>query len=298
MSCPRFGSSLLRTRAGGRAGGGPRAGPPGSASPRPRRRTRAIPAAARRPASSRRRWGRGTSRCGSASRGAPPTTRIASTSGASAPQQRVLGGEPVPGGEVELAFGHPGGARVAGDDAAERRVEEEEGDRDRDLQLRPLRLGQRGRRVMAHPVGHRAVAAAGPGEQQRARPAGAGDRPVLQVHHVRVLGRPTCSPHSSQRSPPARSGAGPRPGRGEPAQRRRLPSPVISAPAGRRADLQQRRLARRELHAGRFRRGVGDRLLHDRGRGAAAVAEPDVHHARVVDAEELRARAQAGRARA
>ena len=63
------------------------------------------------------------------------------------------------------------------------------------------------------------------------------------------------------------------------------------------ADLQQRRLTWCELHPGHFRGGVGDRLLHHRGGGAAAVTQPQMHHARFVYPEELKtvARVQAFR---
>src|SRR5690348_427124 len=104
-------------------------------------------------------------------------------------QQRVFGGEPVPGFQVELALGHPARARVSRHHPAQRRVEEEERHRDRDLQLVPVRAVQRPARVVADPLGHRLVPAPGRplvGEQQVAGPAGAGDRALVQVDQVPV----------------------------------------------------------------------------------------------------------------
>src|SRR6266487_767976 len=104
-------------------------------------------------------------------------------------EQRVRGGEPVPGLQVELALGHPARARVARHHPAQRRVEEEERHRDRDLQLVPVGAGQRPGRVVADPLGHRLIPAPGRsfvGEQQVARPAGAGDRALVHVDQVPV----------------------------------------------------------------------------------------------------------------
>src|SRR5690242_4784754 len=104
-------------------------------------------------------------------------------------QQRVFGSEPVPGFQVELALGHPARARVARHHPAQGRVEEEERHRDRDLQLVPVGAGQRPGRVVADPLGHRLVPAPGRalvGEQQVARPAGAGDRALVHVDQVPV----------------------------------------------------------------------------------------------------------------
>ena len=77
-------------------------------------------------------------------------------------QQRVRDGEPVPGLEVELAFGDPARARVARHHPAQRRVVEEERHRDRDLELVPVRAVQRPLRVVADPLGYRPVPAARP----------------------------------------------------------------------------------------------------------------------------------------
>src|SRR5690349_8939198 len=104
-------------------------------------------------------------------------------------QQRVFGSEPVPGFQVELALGHPARARVARHHPAQGRVEEEERHRDRDLQLVPVGAGQRPGRVVTDPLGHRLVPAPRRslvGEQQVARPAGAGDRALVHVDQVPV----------------------------------------------------------------------------------------------------------------
>src|SRR5258705_1153916 len=104
-------------------------------------------------------------------------------------EQRVRGGEPVPCFQVELALGNPARDRVARHHPVERRVEEEECHRDRDLQLVPVGAVKRPRRVVADPLGHRLVPAPGRplvGEQQVAGPAGAGDRALVQVDQVPV----------------------------------------------------------------------------------------------------------------
>src|SRR5690242_12394561 len=104
-------------------------------------------------------------------------------------QQRVADGEPVPRLEVELALGDPARARVARHHPAQRRVVEEEGHRDRDLEFVPVRGGQRPFRVAADPLGHRPVPAPRRplvGEQQVAGPAGAGDGPFVHVDQVPV----------------------------------------------------------------------------------------------------------------
>src|SRR6266568_1820881 len=104
-------------------------------------------------------------------------------------QQRVFGGEPVPGLQVELALGHPARARIARHHPAQRRVEEEERHRDRDLQLVPVRAVQRPAWVVADPLGHRLVPAPRRplvGKQQVAGPAGAGDRALVHVDQVPV----------------------------------------------------------------------------------------------------------------
>ena len=135
---PADARARVRAPAGGRARGY-RRGSPSRICCHLRAAVEAVPVQPQRrpPASSRCRSGRGTSRCprclarhaGRRPRARQPaTTRIASTSGDGAPQQRMGGGEPVPGGQVELALGHPGRARVARDDVAERRVDEEERD--------------------------------------------------------------------------------------------------------------------------------------------------------------------------
>src|SRR5690242_432937 len=104
-------------------------------------------------------------------------------------QQRVADGEPVPRPEIELALGDPARARVARHHPAQRRVVEEEGHRDRDLEFVPVRGGQRPFRVADDPLGYRPVPAPRRplvGEQQVAGPAGAGDGPLLEIDQVPV----------------------------------------------------------------------------------------------------------------
>ena len=105
------------------------------------------------------------------------------------PEQRVAGGQPVPGGQVQLALGRAAGARVARHHAIQRRVVEEEGHGHRDLKLAPVRVGKRPARIVVDVLRYGPVlAACRPlmSEEQITCAAGAGQRPFPQVHDVPV----------------------------------------------------------------------------------------------------------------
>src|SRR5262249_40389824 len=94
--------------------------------------------------------------------------------------------------EWQLGFGGARRARVEGHHAAERGIDEEEGDADRDLERVPLRVLEGERRRVAVAVrdgAELALRGALAGEEQVARPAGAEEVAALDVHHVRVLVR-------------------------------------------------------------------------------------------------------------
>src|SRR5262249_43373269 len=94
--------------------------------------------------------------------------------------------------EWQLGFGGARRARVEGHHAAERGIDEEEGDADRDLERVPLRVLEGERRRVAVAVrdgAELALRGALAGEEQVARAAGAEEVAALEVHHVRVLVR-------------------------------------------------------------------------------------------------------------
>ena len=103
-------------------------------------------------------------------------------------QHRVLGAQPLPRLEVELALGRAGRARVEPDHAARDGRDHEEREPDRDLERRPLLVGEH---EVVEP--HRAVAdGAELGVARAHRPAGlahAQDPPLVEVQQVAVLGR-------------------------------------------------------------------------------------------------------------
>ncbi len=123
-------------------------------------------------------------------------------------EQRMLGGQPLPGPQVKHALGGPGGTGVKADDPAGGRAVKEEGQAHGDLQLVELRRGQRALGVLEVAVGDGPVAHAGgvgPGEQEVAGAAGAFQGLVFQVGDMAMLGRELDLRSSSQRSV---SGAG------------------------------------------------------------------------------------------
>src|ERR1017187_8964380 len=75
-------------------------------------------------------------------------------------EQRMARGDPVPGRQVELALGRAGRARVSRYHPADRRVEEEERHRHRDLQFVPVLGAQRSAWIVIDALGYRPVPAA------------------------------------------------------------------------------------------------------------------------------------------
>ena len=199
------------------------------------------PAQLRRPARSRRRSAPGSTpararRRGRRGRGTPRRRAPASPSSGWPPR-----GRPRCRGQQRL--GGAGRARVERGDPVERRVHEEEGDADRDLQRVPLRRRQPEVGEGEVAVGHgpeAAAAGAARGEQQVAAPAGAHQAAVLEVDDVAVLvGR------SARRT--ARSA---RPGAGAAAR------PACGCAAARRGDRSPR-TGRRSRRARRAASGGG-----------------------------------------
>ena len=191
-------------------------------SPRPPPRSPARPRCPPSSPSPRRRAGRRrrSARSRAAAASAIRLMTSASASASRSPSTGFSAHQPLPRLEVELALGRAGRARVQPDHAARHGRDHEEREPDRDLERRPLLVGEH---EVVEP--HRAVAdGAELGVARAHRPAGlahAQDPPLVEVQQVAVRRRASASVHSSHCSSSARAAGaagGGGSGRAEPAE--------------------------------------------------------------------------------